>query len=116
MEVGGEPNKDDISKSLVDTMTDEIQRLREEVKTLRNSSSTLSPNDILLGRIPRNAKEEWKVVKGRWAKNDYVDIRLYENNRPTRKGARLNLEELMVLKQILRKVNLGDEENDMDIQ
>ena len=105
MEVGGEPNKDDISKSLVDTMTDEIQRLREEVKTLRNSS-----------RILRNAKEEWKVVKGRWAKNDYVDIRLYENNRPTRKGARLNLEELMVLKQILRKVNLGDEENDMDIQ
>ena len=45
-----------------------------------------------------------------------MDIRLYENNKPTKKGARLNLDELMVLKQILEKVKIGDEEDGMDIQ
>ena len=76
----------------------------------------MADNDELLGRIPRDAKKEWKIVKGRSWNIDYVDIRLYENNKPTKKGARLNLDELMVLKQILEKVKIGDEENGMDIQ
>ena len=73
-------------------------------------------DDELLGRIPRDAKNEFKVTRGRYWNTDYVDIRLYENNKPTKKGARLNLDELMVLKQILEKVKIGDEEDGMDIQ
>ena len=76
----------------------------------------MTDNDELLGRIPRDAKMEWKIVKGRSWNIDYVDIRLYENNKPTKKGARLNLDELMVLKQILEKIKLGDEKDGMDIQ
>tara|TARA_R110002167_G_scaffold65864_3_gene186370 strand:+ start:160 stop:390 length:231 start_codon:yes stop_codon:yes gene_type:complete len=74
-----------------------------------------SEDDELLGRIPRDAKNEWKIVKGKSWNIDYIDIRLYENNKPTKKGARLNLEEIVTLKQILEKIKLGDEKNDMEI-
>ena len=58
----------------------------------------------LLGRIPRDAKNEWKVTKGVYWKLDVVDIRLYNNDKPTKKGIRLNLDEIKVLQEILEKV------------
>jgi hypothetical protein len=74
----------------------------------------MNEGDILLGRIPRDASKEWKIVKGKYWNTEYIDVRLYENNKPTKKGARLNLEEIIYLKQILEKVTteekLGEEE------
>ena len=67
----------------------------------------MNDGDELFGRIPRDAKKDWKVVKGKYWNTEYVDIRLYENNKPTKKGARLNLEEIVYLKQILEKVRLS---------
>ena len=51
----------------------------------------------LLGRIPRDSKNEWKVTKGNYWKIDVIDIRLHNNDKPTKKGIRLNLEEIKVL-------------------
>ena len=36
-------------------------------------------DDELLGRIPRDAKNEFKVTRGRYWNTDYVDIRLHTN-------------------------------------
>ena len=69
-------------------------------------------DDELLGRIPRDAKNEFKVTRGRYWNTDYVDIRLHTNGNHTKKGIRLNLDELLVLKQILEKIQLGDEEDE----
>lgn len=69
----------------------------------------MSDEDELLGRIPRDAKKEWKIVKGRSWNIDYVDIRLYENNKPTKKGARLNINEILILKNILEKIKEKEE-------
>tara|TARA_Y100000114_G_scaffold43796_1_gene39361 strand:+ start:16341 stop:16649 length:309 start_codon:yes stop_codon:yes gene_type:complete len=68
-------------------------------------------DEELLGRIPRDAKNEFKVTRGRYWNTDYVDIRLHTNGNHTKKGIRLNLDELLVLKQILEKIQLGDEED-----
>ena len=69
-------------------------------------------DDELLGRIPIDAKNEFKVTRGRYWNTDYVDIRLHTNGNHTKKGIRLNLDELLVLKQILEKIQLGDEEDE----
>ena len=58
----------------------------------------------LLGRIPRDSKNEWKVTKGVYWKLDVVDIRLYKDDVATYTGIRLNLEEIKVLQEILEKV------------
>jgi hypothetical protein len=58
----------------------------------------------LLGRIPRDSKNEWKVTKGNYWNIDVVDIRLHNDDKPTKKGIRLNLEEIKVLQEILEKV------------
>ena len=82
----------------------------------------MAEDDQLVGRIPRDATKEWKIVKGRSWNIDYIDIRLYENNKPTKKGARFNLEEIVTLKQILQKVKQEtkeldwSDENGMDIK
>ena len=69
----------------------------------------------LLGRIPRNATDEWKITSGTYWNLDVVDIRLHRNDNPTKKGIRLNMEEIRILKQILEKVrdneDSGSEEN-----
>ena len=69
----------------------------------------------LLGRIPRNATDEWKITSGTYWNLDVVDIRLHHNDKPTKKGIRLNMEEIRILKQILEKVkdyeDSGSEEN-----
>ena len=70
----------------------------------------MAEDDQLVGRIPRDATKEWKIVKGRSWNIDYIDIRLYENNKPTKKGARFNLEEIVTLKQILEKVQVEKKE------
>lgn len=64
----------------------------------------------LLGRIPRNSKEEWLIKSGRYWNIDVVDIRLHNNGNPTKKGIRLNMEEIDKLKKILEKVKTDEDE------
>ena len=58
----------------------------------------------LLGRIPRDSKHEWKVIMGKYGGFESVDIRIYEDDKPTYRGIRLNLQEIKVLQEILEKV------------
>ena len=58
----------------------------------------------LIGRIPRDSKNEWLVKTGTYWNIDVVDIRLFAGDKPTKKGIRLNLEEIKVLQEILEKV------------
>tara|TARA_R100000742_G_C4263642_1_gene81508 strand:- start:626 stop:868 length:243 start_codon:yes stop_codon:yes gene_type:complete len=76
----------------------------------------MNDGDELLGRIPRDANKEWKVVKGKYWNTEYVDIRMYEKNKPTKKGARLNLDEIIILSQILQKVKLDGNEHKENIK
>ena len=65
----------------------------------------------LIGRIPRDSKNEWLVKTGTYWNIDVVDIRLFAGDKPTKKGIRLNIQEIETLKKILEKVK-GEEEND----
>jgi hypothetical protein len=61
-----------------------------------------------IGRIPRNSTDEWMIKTGRYWNIDVVDIRLHSNDNPTKKGVRLNFDEIKLLKQILDKVNTNE--------
>lgn len=62
----------------------------------------------ILGRIPRSATDEWLIKKGKYWNIEVVDIRLHSKDNPTKKGVRLNIEEIKTLKQILEKVNTNE--------
>ncbi len=63
----------------------------------------------LIGRIPRDSKNEWMVKTGTYWNIDVVDIRLFSGDKPTKKGIRLNIQEIETLKKILEKVKINDE-------
>ena len=56
-------------------------------------------------RIPRNATMEMIVKKGQYYKIDVVDVRWYTNGKPSRKGIRMNMDELDILLKGLTKIN-----------
>jgi len=56
-------------------------------------------------RIPRNATMEMIVKKGQYYKIDVVDVRWYNNGKPSRKGIRMNMDELNILLKGLSKIN-----------
>jgi hypothetical protein len=58
-----------------------------------------------IARIPRNATSEMLVKAGTYWKKDVVDIRWYSDGKPTRKGIRINMEELDTLVKALVKIN-----------
>ena len=72
----------------------------------------------LIGRIPRDSKNEWMVKTGTYWNIDVVDIRLFAGDKPTKKGIRLNLQEIETLKKILEKVKTDDkrESSESDIE
>ena len=55
-------------------------------------------------RIPRNATMEMIVKTGQYYKIDVVDVRWYSDGKPTRKGIRMNMDELDVLLKGLNKI------------
>jgi hypothetical protein len=55
-------------------------------------------------RIPRNATMEMIVKTGQYYKIDVVDVRWYSDGKPTRKGIRMNMDELDVLLKGLIKI------------
>jgi hypothetical protein len=72
------------------------------------TAGPLSNEWKLIGRIPRDSKNEWMVKIGRYWNIDVIDIRLFHNDKPTKKGVRLNLQEIDTLKKILKKVKIDD--------
>lgn len=57
----------------------------------------------IAGRIVRNSKDEVIVKTGNYWNTDVVDIRWHTEDKPTRKGIRLNLEEAKLLLTILQR-------------
>ena len=57
----------------------------------------------IVGRIIRNEKDEIIVKRGMYWNIEVLDIRWFLNDKPTRKGIRLNLEEAKRLYEILRR-------------
>ena len=57
----------------------------------------------IAGRIIRNEKDEIIVKRGMYWNIEVLDIRWFQNDKPTRKGIRLNLEEARMLYEILRR-------------
>jgi len=56
-----------------------------------------------IGQIVRDEQQECLVTKGNYYKIDVIDFRWYRNEKPTRKGIRLNREEAKALLEILRR-------------
>ena len=57
----------------------------------------------IAGRIIRNEKDEIIIKRGMYWNIEVLDIRWFLNDKPTRKGIRLNLEEAKRLYEILRR-------------
>ncbi len=60
------------------------------------------------GRIPRTATEEIKVKTGKYWNIPIVDIRWHKDDKPTRKGIRINMNELNHLVNILGRIRDGE--------
>ncbi len=67
----------------------------------------------LQGRVARNATDEIQIYSGEYWKKQVVDFRWYSNDKPTKKGIRMNLEEATrvhaILTRILREADLDVE-------
>ena len=56
------------------------------------------------GTIARNSTDEILVKTGEYYNIKVLDIRWHSNNKPTRKGIRLNMEEAKKLLNVLKRV------------
>ena len=56
------------------------------------------------GRIVRNENSEMKIHAGNYWGIDVIDFRWYDNEKPTRKGIRMNRKEAKLLLEILNKI------------
>ncbi len=55
------------------------------------------------GRVIRNEKDEIIVKTGKYWNIEVLDIRWYSEDKPTRKGIRMNKEEAKMLLKILKR-------------
>tara|TARA_R100000742_G_scaffold4120_1_gene1183 strand:- start:274 stop:516 length:243 start_codon:yes stop_codon:yes gene_type:complete len=72
-------------------------------------------NERIVVRVPRSATTELLVVTGNYWNIDVLDIRWYENGKPTKKGIRMNIDEAKSLNKALRRalndnINKNNEE------
>tara|TARA_R100000027_G_scaffold29948_2_gene21829 strand:+ start:10402 stop:10644 length:243 start_codon:yes stop_codon:yes gene_type:complete len=72
-------------------------------------------NERIVVRVPRSATTELLVVTGNYWNIDVLDIRWYENGKPTKKGIRMNIDEAKSLNKALRRalndnINTNNEE------
>ena len=65
-------------------------------------------------RIPRNATMEMIVKTGQYYKIDVLDIRWHSDGKPTRKGIRMNMDELDHLLQALNKISTKHAMNEIN--
>ncbi len=60
-------------------------------------------NERIVVRVPRSATTELLVVTGNYWNIDVLDIRWYENGKPTKKGIRMNIDEAKSLNKAIKK-------------
>jgi len=67
----------------------------------------------IIARVPRDTNNELIIKEGEYWNVKVVDMRWFNNGKPTKKGVRVNTEELKVLAQALNKIvdGLQDESN-----
>tara|TARA_R100000773_G_C4125697_1_gene58974 strand:- start:157 stop:384 length:228 start_codon:yes stop_codon:yes gene_type:complete len=58
----------------------------------------------LQGRIVRNATDEIQIYSGEYWKTEVVDFRWYSNDKPTKKGIRMNMDEAIKVHSILTRI------------
>jgi len=63
----------------------------------------VSKEMTLAGRVIRNENDEILVKRGEYWGIDVLDIRWFSNDKPTKKGVRLNIDEAKELLKILRE-------------
>ena len=69
----------------------------------------------LKGRIVRDSTNEIQIYSGEYWKKEVVDFRWYQNDKPTKKGIRMNLEEARRVHAILTRIlNEADIDVEMD--
>ena len=68
-------------------------------------------NEVIIVRIPRDATKEALVKTLTFWRTDVVDIRWYNNGKPTHKGFRCNMNEVKTLARALQKIVSGLNEN-----
>ena len=57
-----------------------------------------------VGEIPRNSEDSIRVYQGQYWKIYVIDCRWYNNDKPTRKGIRMNKEEALLLYHMLGEI------------
>ena len=57
-----------------------------------------------IARIQRDSNNEVIVKSGKYWKLDVVDLRWFNNGKPTKKGLRVNMEEAVLLSKALNKI------------
>ena len=70
-------------------------------------------DEKIIVRVPRNGNEELTVRTGNYWNVDIVDIRWYANGTPTKKGVRMNMEEMKDVAKALNKI-IERNKNDND--
>ena len=63
------------------------------------------------GRIVRDETNQIKIHQGTYYGKEVVDIRWYNNGKPTQKGFRCNMNEAKTLSRALQKIVSGLDEN-----
>ena len=58
----------------------------------------------IIARIQRDSNNEVIVKSGKYWKLDVVDLRWFNNGKPTKKGLRVNMEEAVLLSKALKKL------------
>ena len=58
----------------------------------------------IIARIQRDSNNEVIVKSGKYWKLDVVDLRWFNNGKPTKKGLRVNIEEAVLLSKALNKI------------
>ena len=66
-------------------------------------------NERIVARKPRSPTTELLVITGNNWNVDVLDIRWYENGRPTRKGVRMNLVEANTVRQAIVRALQGEQ-------
>lgn len=56
------------------------------------------------GRVVRNENSEIKIHAGKYWGIQVIDVRWYNEDKPSRKGIRLNIQEAKLVKELLEKI------------
>tara|TARA_R110001592_G_scaffold161715_5_gene394453 strand:+ start:189 stop:440 length:252 start_codon:yes stop_codon:yes gene_type:complete len=65
-------------------------------------------DEKIIARVPRDANNELVIRTLTYYNIKVVDMRWYSNGKPTRKGLRVNQDEVIYLNKAIKKI-LGDE-------